>query len=205
MTMTTIYENASIQNYYYEYANESIDKTTTQAERAVVRNDVEENKVVSDASSGINREATYNRKTLLGMDKKDILANMIDHMHYAETSEKIRDLKNEINPGELYSFRIDGGKIRVSGSDGFAGKAKAYERLVNASLNSSWNQMFKGDSVSEDSLMNKVDGILRFYMDEDYAIKKNNRMDSIENHITDVFDKWKKLIQPEQIHFDGKI
>ena len=204
--MTTIQDNISRDNNYYEYANKTtVNKTATQNDDTTVNNNLEEEKVIADGSNELYQESTYSKKTLLGMDKKDILANMLEHMSNAEKSEKIRELKGEINPAEIYSFRINNGKVEISGGDGFAGKARAYEKLVNASLNSSWNQLFHSSSISENSLMDKINGIFRFYMDEDYSIQKQDRKDSIENHITDAFDKWKKSIQPERMHFNGRI
>lgn len=204
--MTTIQDNISMDNNYYEYANKTtVNKTATQNDDTTVNNNLEEEKVIADGSNELSQESTYSKKTLLGMDKKDILANMLEHMSNAEKSEKIRELKGEINPAEIYSFRINNGKVEISGGDGFAGKARAYEKLVNASLNSSWNQLFHSSSISENSLMDKINGIFRFYMDEDYSIQKQDRKDSIENHITDAFDKWKKSIQPERMHFNGRI
>ncbi len=204
--MTTIQDNISRDNNYYEYANKTtVNKTATQNDDTTVNNNLEEEKVIADGSNELSQESTYSKKTLLGMDKKDILANMLEHMSNAEKSEKIRELKGEINPAEIYSFRINNGKVEISGGDGFAGKARAYEKLVNASLNSSWNQLFHSSSISENSLMDKINGIFRFYMDEDYSIQKQDRKDSIENHITDAFDKWKKSIQPERMHFNGRI
>lgn len=122
-------------------------------------------------------------------------------MSDVQESEKIRELKGEVNPGEIYSFSIYDGKVHISGSEEFASKARVYERLVNTSLNSSWNQLFHSGFVSEKNLVNTVDGILRFYMDEDYAIQRKDITDSIENHISDAFDKWEKTIQPESVHF----
>lgn len=204
--MNTIQDNISRDNNYYEYANKTtVNKTATQNDDTTVNNNLEEEKVIADGSNELSQESTYSKNTLLGMDKKDILANMLEHMSNAEKSEKIRDLKGEINPAEIYSFRINNGKVEISGGDGFAGKARAYEKLVNASLNSSWNQLFHSSSISENSLMDKINGIFRFYMDEDYSIQKQDRKDSIENHITDAFDKWKKSIQPERMHFNGRI
>ena len=204
--MTTIQDNISMDNNYYEYANKTtVNKTATQNDDTTVNNNLEEEKVIADGSNELSQESTYSKKTLLGMDKKDILANMLEHMSNAEKSEKIRELKGEINPAEIYSFRINNGKVEISGGDGFSGKARAYEKLVNASLNSSWNQLFHSSSISENSLMDKINGIFRFYMDEDYSIQKQDRKDSIENHITDAFDKWKKSIQPERMHFNGRI
>lgn len=204
--MNTIQDNISRDNNYYEYANKTtVNKTATQNDDTTVNNNLEEEKVIADGSNELSQESTYSKKILLGMDKKDILANMLEHMSNAEKSEKIRDLKGEINPAKIYSFRINNGKVEISGGDGFAGKARAYEKLVNASLNSSWNQLFHSSSISENSLMDKINGIFRFYMDEDYSIQKQDRKDSIENHITDAFDKWKKSIQPERMHFNGRI
>ena len=204
--MTTIQDNISMDNNYYEYANKTtVNKTATQNDDTTVNNNLEEEKVIADGSNELSQESTYSKKTLLGMDKKDILANMLEHMSNAEKSEKIRELKGEINPAEIYSFRINNGKVEISGGDGFAGKARAYEKLVNASLNSSWNQLFHSSSISENSLIDKINGIFRFYMDEDYSIQKQDRKDSIANHITDAFDKWKKSIQPERMHFNGRI
>lgn len=204
--MTTIQDNISMDNNYYEYANKTtVNKTATQNDDTTVNNNLEEEKVIADGSNELSQESTYSKKTLLGMDKKDILANMLEHMSNAEELEKIRELKGEINPGEIYSFCINNGKVKISGGDGYANKARAYEKLVNASLNSSWNQLFHSSSISENHLMDKIDSILHFYMDVDYAIQKQDRNDSIENHITDAFDKWEKSIQPERMHFNGRI
>lgn len=173
--MTTIQDNISMDNNYYEYANKTtVNKTATQNDDTTVNNNLEEEKVIADGSNELSQESTYSKKTLLGMDKKDILANMLEHMSNAEKSEKIRELKGEINPAEIYSFRINNGKVEISGGDGFSGKARAYEKLVNASLNSSWNQLFHSSSISENSLMDKINGIFRFYMDEDYSIQKQD-------------------------------
>lgn len=204
--MTSIRDNSGVQNNYYDYANNTVvNNQKAQDENVVADNNSDEKMSVGNSSNELSQESTYSKKTLLGMDKKDILANMLEHMSNAEKSEKIRELKGEINPAEIYSFRINNGKVEISGGDGFAGKARAYEKLVNASLNSSWNQLFHSSSISENSLMDKINGIFRFYMDEDYSIQKQDRKDSIENHITDSFDKWKKSIQPERMHFNGRV
>ncbi|MDO5156782.1 MAG: hypothetical protein Q4D51_12535 [Eubacteriales bacterium] len=204
--MTSIRDNSGVQKNYYDYANNTaVNNQKVHDENVVADNNSNEKMSVGNSSNELSQESTYSKKTLLGMDKKDILANMLEHMSNAEKSEKIRELKGEINPAEIYSFRINNGKVEISGGDGFAGKARAYEKLVNASLNSSWNQLFHSSSISENSLMDKINGIFRFYMDEDYSIQKQDRKDSIENHITDAFDKWKKSIQPERMHFNGRI
>ena len=204
--MTTIQDNISRESNYYEYSNKTADnKTVASNDNTIDDNNLEEKEIVSDASNELYQENTYSKRTLLEIDKKDIFANMLEHMSNAEELEKIRELKGEINPGEIYSFCINNGKVKISGGDGYANKARAYEKLVNASLNSSWNQLFHSSSISENHLMDKIDSILHFYMDVDYAIQKQDRNDSIENHITDAFDKWEKSIQPERMHFNGRI
>lgn len=101
--MTTIQDNISMDNNYYEYANKTtVNKTATQNDDTTVNNNLEEEKVIADGSNELSQESTYSKKTLLGMDKKDILANMLEHMSNAEKSEKIRELKGEINPAEIF-------------------------------------------------------------------------------------------------------
>ena len=80
-----------------------------------------------------------------------------------------------------------------------------YEKLVNASLNKSWNCLFNGAFVDEGKLINTVDGILKYYMDIDNEYRKDNKSDSITNHVYESFQKWCDDHKQKEFHFDGRI
>lgn len=151
----------------------------------------------------IDPDATscYNKNILHPERRNELLDRMLHSMNYVETSGKICEYDESIGR-EIYSFRVQDGKVVVSGNEGFEGKARAYETLVNASLNKSWNYLFKGILVGETELMEKIDGILKYYMNIDNDYKKNNKKDSITNHVYDAFQKWCNEHEQKETHFN---
>ena len=146
----------------------------------------------------------YDRSILQPERRGELLERMLSSMNKAENSEKIVEYDEDLGR-EIYAFSIYDGKVHVSGNEGFEYKAMTYEKLINASLNKSWNCLFKGLTVDEAELIDKVDGILKYYMDIDNDYRKNNKGDSITNHINEAFQKWCDDHQQKELHFDGRI
>ena len=147
--------------------------------------------------------ACYDKSILQPERRGELLERMLSSMKKAESSEKIVQYDEDLGR-EIYAFSIYDGKVHVSGNEGFEYKAMTYEKLVNASLNKSWNYLFKGSMVSESKLIDTVDGILKYYMNIDNDYRKKDKNDSITNHVDEAFQKWCDDHKQREIHFDGR-
>lgn len=147
--------------------------------------------------------ACYDKSILQPERRGELLERMLSSMKKAESSEKIVQYDEDLGR-EIYAFSIYDGKVHVSGNEGFEYKAMTYEKLVNASLNKSWNYLFKGSMVSESKLIDTVDGILKYYMNIDNAYRKKDKNDSITNHVDEAFQKWCDDHKQRENHFDGR-
>ena len=147
--------------------------------------------------------AYYDRSILQPERRDELLERMLSSMSKAEHSEKIVEYDEELGR-EIYAFSIYDGKVHISGNEGFEYKAMTYEKLVNASLNKSWNCLFKGSIVGESKLIDTVNGILKYYMDIDSDYRRNNKSDSITNHVDEAFEKWCDDHKQKEFHFDGR-
>ena len=148
--------------------------------------------------------ACYDKSIFQPERRGELLERMLSSMSKAVSSEKIVQYDEDLGR-EIYAFSIYDGKVHVSGNEGFEYKAMTYEKLINASLNKSGDCLFKGLTVDEAELIDKVDGILKYYMDIDNDYRKNNKGDSITNHINEAFQKWCDDHQQKELHFDGRI
>ena len=146
----------------------------------------------------------YDKSILQPEHRKELLERMLESMDRAKCSEKLVEYDESIGR-EIYAFSIYGGTVHVSGNEGFEYKAMTYEKLVNASLNKSWNYLFNGAFVDEGKLINTVDGILKYYMGIDNDYRKDNKSDSITNHVYESFQKWCDDHKQKEFHFDGRI
>lgn len=150
-----------------------------------------------------DQSTCYDKSILQPERRGELLERMLSSMSKAVSSEKIVQYDEDLCR-EIYAFSIYDGKVHVSGNEGFEYKAMTYEKLVNASLNKSWNCLFKGSMVSESKLIDTVDGILKYYMNIDNDYRKKDRNDSIVNHVDEAFQKWCDDHKQREIHFDGR-
>lgn len=202
--MSLIQDSIVAQNNsanYYDYSVDNVTEKNESNDNNEIANKSVDNVSIANEQDEKYQTATYNKRTLLGMNKQDIFDKMLQGLSDVEELSKIRKLENEINPGEIYSFSIYDGKVHVGGGNEFRDKAAAYEKLVNASLHSSWKDLFGTKIVYEKDLMNKVEQVLRFYQDADYSYVKKDKKDSIVNHVEEAFMEWQKTIKPETKRF----
>lgn len=148
---------------------------------------------------------TYDKKDFLPENREELLSKMFKSMSNISGLEKIRQAVDEKSCYEIYSTRIKDGKLCISGGEGYHHKAKAYEKLVNASMNSIWNRKTNAPLAKETDILNQADDLLKYYMGIDNDIRKADKNDSIANHIDDAFLKWQSENQPKRHHFDGRI
>lgn len=148
---------------------------------------------------------TYDLKDFQPENREALLSKMLKSMSKVEHLDKIRKLEDEAYCGEVYAYMIDNGKIRVCGGDGYHHKAHAYEKLINASMNSVWSWMPNGMIAKEKDILDQAGGLLKYYMEIDNNIRKSNKKDSIANHVEEAFMQWKTEFQPKRYHFDGRI
>ena len=145
--------------------------------------------------------ACYDKNILHPDRREELLSKMISSMDKLERIGKIEEYNPEIGR-EIYSFYIEDGKVNFSGNKGFEEKARAYEKLINASLNKSWFQLFKSNVVGENELHNKIDEIFKFYSNINNEIVKKDKKDSIENHLDEAFQRWCDEHKEERFHLD---
>ena len=201
--MEAIQNHVDSKNIYYDSsASNAVSKEVTNNSLCGKSNDappVETNGLVNSDST-----ACYDKSILQPEHRNELLERMLSSMKKAESSEKIVQYDKDLGR-EIYAFSIYDGKVHVSGNEGFEYKAMTYEKLVNASLNKSWNCLFKESIVGESKLIDTVEGILKYYMNIDNEYRKKNKDDSITNHVEDAFQKWCYDHKQEEIHFDGRI
>lgn len=200
--MEAIQNHVDSNNIYYDSsASNVVSKEVTNNSLCGKSNDtppVETNGLIDSDST-----ACYDKSILQPERRGELLERMLSSMKKAESSEKIVQYDEDLGR-EIYAFSIHDGKVHVSGNEGFEYKAMTYEKLVNASLNKSWNCLFKGSMVSESKLIDTVDGILKYYMNIDNDYRKKDRNDSIVNHVDEAFQKWCDDHKQREIHFDGR-
>ena len=201
--MEAIQNHVKVKNTYYEklepYDKQGEQETTQACNQANDMLLVDTKRPADEATSGC-----YDKSILQPEHRKELLERMLESMDRAKCSEKLVEYDESIGR-EIYAFSIYGGKVHVSGNEGFEYKAMTYEKLVNASLNKSWNYLFNGAFVDEKKLINTVDGILKYYMDIDNDYRKDNKNDSITNHVYESFQKWCDDHKQKEFHFDGRI
>ena len=187
--------------YYDSLALNEVSKEVTDNSLCGKSNDappVETNGLIDSDST-----ACYDKSIFQPGRRGELLERMLSSMSKAESSEKIVQYDENLGR-EIYAFSIYDGKVHVSGNEGFEYKAMTYEKLVNASLNKSWNYLFKGSMVSESKLIDTVDGILKYYMNIDNDYRKKDRNDSIVNHVDEAFQKWCDDHKQKEFHFNGR-
>ena len=197
-----VHNSVDSKKYYYDNlaTNEKSDGVTDKI------SDDKTNDTPSVETKGLidsDSTACYDRNIFQPERRGELLERMLSSMSKAEHSEKIVEYDEELGR-EIYAFSIYDGKVHVSGNEGFEYKAMTYEQLINASLNKSWNCLFKGAIVEESRLIDTVNGILKYYMDIDSDYRRNNKSDSITNHVDEAFQKWCDNHKQREIHFDGK-
>lgn len=183
----------------YDYVSTNDRNKKTNERRADKETEPVDTKGQIDSDSS----TCYDKGIFQPARREELLEKMLNSMGKVEGLEKITAYDESIGK-EIYAFSIYDGKVHVSGNEGFENKAMTYERLVNASLNKSWNCLFKGAIVGEEKLLETVDGILKYYMNIDNEYKKSNKNDSITNHVEDAFQKWCDDHKQKEIHFDGR-
>ena len=200
--MEAIQNHVDSNNIYYDSsASNAVSIEVTNNSLCGKSNDappVETNGLIDSDST-----ACYDKSIFQPERRGELLERMLSSMSKAESSEKIVQYDEDLGR-EIYAFSIYDGKVHVSGNEGFEYKAMTYEKLVNASLNKSWNCLFKGSMVSESKLIDTVDGILKYYMNIDNAYRKKDKNDSITNHVDEAFQKWCDDHKQREIHFDGR-
>lgn len=169
--------------------------------------DIHTDELAIETSRSVDPDASscYDKSLFQPEHRDELLAKMMNSMSRAENHEKIYKLEDMAYCNEVYAFSFSDGKIHVSGGEGYEHKAAAYERLVNASLNRSWSTLFGGGMVSENDLINTVDGMLKYYTGIDHEIIKNNKNDSIVNHVNDAFQRWCEEHPISTVRFDSRI
>lgn len=201
--MEAIQNRVEAKSAYYEnlepYDIQEKEETSLACNKADDMPVVDTKTPADEATSGC-----YDKSILQPEHRKELLERMLESMDRAKCSEKLVEYDESIGR-EIYAFSIYGGKVHVSGNEGFEYKAMTYEKLVNASLNKSWNYLFNGAFVDEGKLINTVDGILKYYMDIDNEYRKDNKSDSITNHVYESFQKWCDDHKQKEFHFDGRI
>lgn len=200
--MEAIQNHVDSNNIYYDRsASNAVSEEVTNNSLCGKSNDappVETNGLVDSDST-----ACYDKSIFQPERRGELLERMLSSMSKAESSEKIVQYDEDLGR-EIYAFSIYDGKVHVSGNEGFEYKAMTYEKLVNASLNKSWNCLFKGSMVSESKLIDTVDGILKYYMNIDNDYRKKDRNDSIVNHVDEAFQKWCDDHKQKEFHFNGR-
>lgn len=201
--MEAIQNRVEAKSAYYEnlepYDKQEEEETSPACDKADDMPLVDTKTPTDEATSGC-----YDKSILQPEHRKELLERMLESMDRAKCSEKLVVYDESIGR-EIYAFSIYGGKVHVSGNEGFEYKAMTYEKLVNASLNKSWNYLFNGAFVDEGKLINTVDGILKYYMGIDNDYRKDNKSDSITNHVYESFQKWCDDHKQKEFHFDGRI
>ena len=119
---TTDYKMTSNNTSQNEYTS----NTTTIWEQSV--------SITETISSDV--PACYDKNILHPDRREELLSKMISSMDKLERTGKVEEYDSEIGR-EIYSFYIEDGKVNFSGNKGFEEKARAYEKLINASLNKS--------------------------------------------------------------------
>jgi len=159
---------------------------------------------VADNNEGINDCVTYSKEDFMPENRDDLLSKMLKSMSKVEGLSKIRKLENEVDASEIYATTISNGKITITGSERYQYKAKAYEKLVNASMSRIWSRMPNMSLVGETDVLDQASGLLKYYMTIDNDIRKADRNDSIVNHVEDAFTKWQSEFMPQRYHFEGR-
>ena len=201
--MDAIQNNIDSKNIYYD---NSVSNKEVDAGTGIQSNNAGDNlpPVETQGLMDSDQPVCYDKSILQPEHRGELLERMLSSMSKAANSEKIVEYDEDLGR-EIYAFSIYDGKVHVSGNEGFEYKAMTYEKLVNASLNKSWNCLFKGSMVSESKLIDTVDGILKYYMNIDNDYRKKDKNDSITNHVDEVFQKWCDDHKQREIHFDGRI
>ena len=141
----------------------------------------------------------YDRKSLDDLDEqdRDIVGNMFKNVTACSEMECFHTVEDMERASEIYAISFYDGRVHVQGGSGYEDKARAYERLLNASLPyiSMWS--WHGRSVRESQLLEKLDETLHYYMDYDNEIYKKNNKDSIVNHVDDAFSRWYEDNKPK--------
>ena len=109
--------------------------------------------------------------------------------------------QNEKIGNEIYAISICGGKVHVQGSDGYEEKARAYEKLLNASLGYQFQWNWKGRAVKEETVLDQLAKIMDDYMEFDNEIWENDHADSIVNHVDEAFERWYTANKPQMHRF----
>ena len=200
--MEMIHNNIDSKNVYSEKA---LSNSEVDIDAGAKSNNTEVSFPPIETQGLIDSEQStcYNKSIFQPERRGELLERMLSSMSKAESSEKIVQYDEDLGR-EIYAFSIYDGKVHVSGNEGFEYKAMTYEKLVNASLNKSWNCLFKGSMVSESKLIDTVDGILKYYMNIDNDYRKKDRNDSIVNHVDEAFQKWCDDHKQREINFDGR-
>ena len=189
-------------SYYDNSVSEVVDENKSKTHNK--ESSLETPPITTNGVMDTDSPVCYDRSILQPEHREELLERMLNSMSKANQSEKIVEYDESLGR-EIYAFSIYDGKVHVSGNEGFEYKAAAYEKLINASLNKSWNCLFKGAIVGETELLNTVEGILKYYMDIDNDYRKQNKNDSITNHVNDAFQKWCDDHKQKEIHFEGRV
>lgn len=189
----------------YAVAENKIEKESKQEAEKTEK--TEKTEPVCSMTGTLDPDASlcYDRKLFQPEHRQEMLEKMINSMSRAEEHDKIKELKDVAWNGEIYVSTIRNGKVHISGGKGYENKARTYETLVNASLNRSWNCLFRGSMVKETELLDKVSEVLKYYSNIDCEIAKKDKNDSIVNHADEAFQRWCSDFKPKNYHFDGRI
>ncbi len=159
---------------------------------------------VSESTVEISECVTYSKEDFSPENREDLLSKMLKSMNKVDGLPKIRKLENEVDASEIYATTISNGKITITGGEKYQYKARAYEKLVNASMNCLWSRMPNVSLVSETDVLNQASGLLKYYMAIDNDVRKNDKTDSIVNHVEEAYTKWQSEFVPQRYHFEGR-
>lgn len=100
-------------------------------------------------------------------------------------------------PHEIYAFTISDGKVQVQGGEG-------YEKLLNASLTYQFQWKWGSRAMEEETVLNALTDMLKYYSGIDNEIVKNDSSDSIVHHVNEAFDRWYQENKPAHQSFLAK-
>lgn len=192
------------QNGYETYGQreEAVRKEETPS---VPRGEKEE-KPYGHSSMPEEQNVVYDRKTLAQMCQEDnfLRENMLSGLTECSKMPCFRTKEDMERASEIYGISVYGGKVHVSGGDGYHDKARAYEKLLNASLGCQF-RWSHGRVANEDAVLRSLTDMFHYYSAYDEKIYQANHKDSIANHVGEAFESWTKEYKPSRTHFAWKI
>ena len=195
---------------YAQSNAEYVDNTQNKAIPEIKSNQTETKKQ-SDSAGTIAipsedyENTTYSREEIES-DKSQVEESIKEKFLEGMNSCKEMELIpiDENLPHEIYAITISDGKVHVQGGEGYEDKARAYEKLLNASLKYQFQWKWGGRAMDEETVLNSLSDMLKYYSGIDNEIVKNDSSDSIVNHVDEAFDRWYQDNKPARQSFLAK-